>query len=848
MKKAIKRLLIGLISTILTVAIILVGIYVFILVKYDINLFSTIGQLKTLSQTVDENKLCPEAFSDDDMVDVQTEVNKSVEDFITYTEEHGYTVNFNDLPEEMKYIIKLTDKQVGALAETVVKQEMGGKIDVGGNEIGLALKQVDISEITETSALFNTVIRLDITSVKSSLGGFPFDMLKKYIPDYFYISSTVSVTHGNQPFVYTVTHSAITVNNLSAADTEDLFHTLDVVLKTGSAQSFNEKIGNTLLGTLIGDETQTGVAYSLKEIGAADYAFLADEDGEYFAVLRSEDLPPIPDIPEAHKHDMEHIESEQATCTGDGNVEYWHCKSCNKDFADENGSTEIKDVTVSASGHFAVPKSDENKHWQECKYCSAVLSEGPHTATAYLKNKTGHCKVCSDCGVTFAVGVHTGDPCSTCGYTADYAEKCASDYGYQYLGTLTGGAKYQSFYNKLEETASAFHDDTAKNANAVSVSGSTSYVAGEINYSSLGLTTNEAISVWTTYRTDHPLYYWIAGNIVYSSASLSLCVDETYKNGGVRTTQNDTLYEAIDEYLNFAGGETSDYQIAFALHDKIIDDIDYARDTLGNPSSENWAHSVIGVFINGEAVCEGYAKAFSLLLNACGVENAYVSGTSKGEGHAWNMAQIDGNWYWYDLTWDDQPHIGDGIIYDYFCVSGTTFADHATGTTGDMSNPMNFLYVLPDTATAAYNTEAIEYGESCTSGGFTYKVCGYNEVALIAATTVTGSVNLTDVAHDGRKYALSEIGKDAFKNNKTVTALVVPTSVEVIYNFAFNGCTALVQVTFADKIGWRRTSQNGTFEVSSASLATPTAAATLLKETYNTGGLMYQYVWTKSVI
>lgn len=848
MKKALKRLLIGLISTILTVAVILVGIYIFILVKYDINLFSTIGQLKTLSQTVDENKLCPEAFSDDDMVDVQNEVNKSVEDFITYIEEHGYTVNFNDLPEEMKYIIKLTDKQVGALAETVVKQEMGGKIDVGGNEIGLALKQVDFLEITETSALFNTVIRLDITSVKSSLGGFPFDILKKYIPDYFYISSTVSVTHDNQPFVYTVTHNAITVNNLSAADTEDLFHTLDVVLKTGSAQSFNEKIGNTLLGMLIGDETQTGVAYSLKEIGAADYAFLADEGGEYFAVLRGEDLPPIPDIPEAHKHDMEHIESEQATCTGDGNVEYWHCKSCNKDFADESGSTEIKDVTVSASGHFAVPKADENKHWQECKYCSAVLSEGLHSATAYLKNKTGHCKVCSDCGVTFAVGAHTGDPCSTCGYTADYAEKCASDYGYQYLGTLTGGAKYQSFYNKLDETASAFHDDTAKNANAVSVSGSTSYVAGEINYSSLGLTTNEAISVWSIYRTDHPLYYWIAGNIVYSSASLSLCVDETYKNGGVREAQNDTLYEAIDEYLNFAGGETSDYQIAFALHDKIIDDIDYARDTLGNPSSENWAHSVIGVFINGEAVCEGYAKAFSLLLNACGVENAYVSGTSKGEGHAWNMAQIDGNWYWYDLTWDDQPHIGDGIIYDYFCVPGATFADHATGTTGDMSNPMNFLYVLPDTATAAYNTEAIEYGESFTSGGFTYEVCGYNEVALIAATTATGSVNLTDVAHDGRTYALSEIGKDAFKNNKTVTALVVPTSVEVIYNFAFNGCSALVQITFTDKTGWRRTSQNGTFEVSSASLATPTAAATLLKETYNTGGLMYQYVWTKSVI
>ena len=71
---------------------------------YDIDLIKTVKEFKTLSEPVDENSLCPNAFSDEDMVDVQSIVNQSVEDFITYSSENGYSVNFNNLPDEMKYI------------------------------------------------------------------------------------------------------------------------------------------------------------------------------------------------------------------------------------------------------------------------------------------------------------------------------------------------------------------------------------------------------------------------------------------------------------------------------------------------------------------------------------------------------------------------------------------------------------------------------------------------------------------------------------------------------------------------------------------------------------------------
>ena len=266
---------------------VLVGGYFYIKGTYDIDLINTVKELKILSEPVNETELCPHAFSDSDMVDMQTEVNKSVENFITYTEEHGYSVNFDDLPDDMKYIIRLTDKQVGALAQTVVKQEIGGKIDFGGKSVEMALKQVEFSHLQENSVLINTIISIDLSVFKNDMPDkFPFPYLKQFIPDALYVSSTVKVLKTDTAFSYTVSHDSLTINNLNKADTEDLFHTLDVVLKVGSAESLNINVGNAIANALIGNETNNGLAYSLKEIGATDYEFSEETGIYYFSVLR----------------------------------------------------------------------------------------------------------------------------------------------------------------------------------------------------------------------------------------------------------------------------------------------------------------------------------------------------------------------------------------------------------------------------------------------------------------------------------------------------------------------------------------------------------------------------------
>ena len=72
----------------------------------------------------------------------------------------------------------------------------------------------------------------------------------------------------------------------------------------------------------------------------------ADENGT--TEMTDTDLT-IPVI--GHTHTLAHIPEVPATETAAGTKEHWHCSGCGKDFADENGTTEITDLTIPVIGH-----------------------------------------------------------------------------------------------------------------------------------------------------------------------------------------------------------------------------------------------------------------------------------------------------------------------------------------------------------------------------------------------------------------------------------------------------------------------------------------------------------------
>lgn len=277
--KAIKRLFISLVVIVAVLGVVVIGGYIYVRSAYGIDLFRTAGQLKTLTEQVNETELCPHAYGDGDFVDLKNSVNAEIEGLIKAEEGkgyNGYTIDFNALiGANISKTIALSEKQVGALAQMVFFEQTGGKIQLGGKELDVKIVQTDFSEIAEDgSADFNVVCKLDLSPFKADMDKFPYSLFKKYIPDSLYVSSTVHVNKTTDgQFDYTVSHKGLVLNNLNAEETADLFRTLDAVLKIGSAESVNMQIGTIAVNALIGNEQSIGFAYSLKAVGATTFYF-----------------------------------------------------------------------------------------------------------------------------------------------------------------------------------------------------------------------------------------------------------------------------------------------------------------------------------------------------------------------------------------------------------------------------------------------------------------------------------------------------------------------------------------------------------------------------------------------
>ena len=288
--KAIKNLIISLVVIVTILGVAVIGGYIYVRTTYGIDLFRTAGQLKTLTQTVDETALCPNAYGEEDFVAMETELNKKFDGFVSHEEGkgyNGYSVNFDALKGKvMTDPIFLTEKHVGAIAQTVFYEQTEGKIKIGEKEVFVTVMQVDFSEIAANgSADFNVVAKIDLTPFKADMGGFPYKYFKKYIPDNLYVSSTVRVDKTEEDgFAYTVTHKSLTLNNLSADDTADLFDTLNAVLKIGTAENLNMQVGTMAVNSLIGTKDNPGFAYSMKAIGAKSFAFGTFSDIDLFVV------------------------------------------------------------------------------------------------------------------------------------------------------------------------------------------------------------------------------------------------------------------------------------------------------------------------------------------------------------------------------------------------------------------------------------------------------------------------------------------------------------------------------------------------------------------------------------
>jgi hypothetical protein len=85
------------------------------------------------------------------------------------------------------------------------------------------------------------------------------------------------------------------------------------------------------------------------------------------------------------------------------------------------------------------------------------------------------------------------------------------------------------------------------------------------------------------------------------------------------------------------------------------------------PNMDFNSQSAFGVFVNKKAVCSGYSWAVNMLANTAGVQCYNVSGYGSGVAHAWNRANYNGGYYYFDATWDN-PFTAPRT-YNYFALT-----------------------------------------------------------------------------------------------------------------------------------------------------------------------------------
>lgn len=148
----------------------------------------------------------------------------------------------------------------------------------------------------------------------------------------------------------------------------------------------------------------------------------------------------------------------------------------------------------------------------------------------------------------------------------------------------------------------------------------------------------------------------------------------------------------------------------------------------------------------GKGVCQAYAESLKLLCDLEGIP--CVLATSRDMNHAWNMVELEGQWYHIDATWDDPtPDTPGTTEYTYFLRTDAEMLEQLKHYGWTPEQPAN--------GTKYKNMPHLDGEYQMFSGGYWYFISGgaffrsdqYGNNRVQIASSVSGM----DV-YDGKYY------------------------------------------------------------------------------------------------
>ena len=155
--------------------------------------------------------------------------------------------------------------------------------------------------------------------------------------------------------------------------------------------------------------------------------------------------------------------------------------------------------------------------------------------------------------------------------------------------------------------------------------------------------------------SQHPEIFWSRGNCTYSNAG-KLIFNYPYSRREAQE-KKELIEKKAKEIIEKTDVSGDEYERSLAIFDYIVKNTSYNKNAAEKMDEYFEASTIEGVFLNGEAVCSGYSKAYQYLLSLAGIDSITITGnasTPNGKNsHAWTAQKIDGEIYFTDTTWGD---------------------------------------------------------------------------------------------------------------------------------------------------------------------------------------------------
>ena len=216
----------------------------------------------------------------------------------------------------------------------------------------------------------------------------------------------------------------------------------------------------------------------------------------------------------------------------------------------------------------------------------------------------------------------------------------------------------RALYDQMEQLCISYMN-TQADANKLQVNGRTVYGIGPFSYANM--TKEQLSSLIYIFVYQNPQYYFLQNSLYYSDKIVYLGVYEAFAKGAYRSNVSSQMYNKIDAWVAEVNQKSSQYDKEKAAHDIVCDQVIYKDGT--------YSQSAYSAVIEGETVCAGYTKLYSILTNAAGLETVSVTSAT----HGWNRTKLGDRWYNVDTTWDDRSS---GYVYTYFNKSDATMKSY----------------------------------------------------------------------------------------------------------------------------------------------------------------------------